>query len=185
MIDALVRSGLDVRSYGECRRNVPKSLWGERGGGAQCRTHRLMLAVENNACRDWVSHNLCQAVGCGAIPIVKSIWGESGLLPDYRALYGDLPLVNASQSGWLDEVHLIMTNTTYYHQKWQKALGPRRRPAADPGNFHCQWHGIPRRAAPGPVEASWQQCACPSGTRAEYEESRGDVRWLPNCDTAS
>ena len=184
VIDALLGSGLNAISYGECRRNTPKSLWGTRSGDGQCGSHRLMLAVENNACRDWVSNNLCQSLGCGAIPIVKSIWRDGELLPDYRALYGNLPILNASRPGWLAEAREIMTNDTYYEQKWKHAHRQHRRPPqADPGNFHCQWYGMPQHPTTEPVEATWSQCACPTGTRGEYEEERGDVRWLPTCDT--
>ena len=72
VIDLLLASGLPVNSYGLCRRNSPKEYWDARvgstgttrdlpdGSPGLCRRHRLMLAVENNACRDWVSRNLCQ-----------------------------------------------------------------------------------------------------------------------------
>ncbi|KAL1523846.1 hypothetical protein AB1Y20_018767 [Prymnesium parvum] len=125
VIDALLRSGLPVVSYGRCRRNSAKELWGMRvgdgeslvnssdGGPGLCRKHRLMLAVENNACDGWISQNLCNVVEmCGAIPIIKSVNGW----PDYRKLYGQIPLLNASKPGWLDEARRVMTDDGYYHK---------------------------------------------------------------------
>jgi hypothetical protein len=210
VIDALLASGLNVISYGDCRRNTPKRLWGERvhgpdGVSAHCRRHRLMLAVENNACRDWISQNLCQAVAaCGAIPIIKSAWDPSAgaLLPDYRALYGDsLPLVNASQPGWLAEVRELMLNDTAYHLKvassrhaFGEAKGGRGGPATDgePGNVHCQW--VESQREPQPGGAQWSQCACPRGHRSEFDflgnqsswpPPKLAERWLPTCLTAA
>ena len=97
VMDALLnRSTLDVLSYGRCRNNVhgarsPAAARDDRGsasggptdsnfprlnspeGQRLCQGHRLMLAVENHACVDWVSPNLAHALSCGAIPIVLSV----------------------------------------------------------------------------------------------------------------
>jgi len=103
---ALNASGLPFASYGTCCPTRPATLgirlWEERAA-ALCRRHRLYVAVENNACADWVSEHIYQAiVRCGAIPIVKTHRG----LPDYAALYGRLPLVDAARDGWLETVRL-------------------------------------------------------------------------------
>jgi hypothetical protein len=98
IIDTLLGSGLDVRSYGRCKNNVPfrgehpPTLDDERGQWL-CPGHRLMLAVENFACTDWISPNLQHALWCGAIPIVAM----SGGLPDYDAIVGELPRIDAGQ----------------------------------------------------------------------------------------
>jgi hypothetical protein len=146
VIDALLGSGLPVASYGRCRPHAPKHLLGQRaevGSNPLCKRHRLMLAVENNACHDWVSLNLCQALACGAIPIVKSIWTPTGITPDYHALYGPgLPLVNASRPGWLEEVRRIMTDDDYYRGKlsgWKDTPHRAKAPSERPANVHCQF----------------------------------------------
>lgn len=207
VIDALVGDpSLRAVSYGRCRRNSPKELWDSRvfsDRGNSCRRHRLMLAVENNACRDWVSLNLCQAViECGAIPIIKSTWGAGQLLPDYRALYGDIPLVNASRPGWKAEVREIVQNNTYYREKlraWKRPPEHKRQRAHLP-NFHCQWHEAISHAAAlhrrhRTRTAVWAQCACPRGQLAEFDEDmdamdnaayrRAPAKWLPGCATPS
>ena len=116
VIDLLLASGLPVNSYGLCRRNAPKEYWDARidfpvatrdlpdGSPGLCRRHRLMLGVENNACRDWVSRDLCQVVDeCGAIPIIKSIWHNGQMLPDYTSLCAcgrwSLPLLSIPRLG--------------------------------------------------------------------------------------
>lgn len=111
---ALNASGLPFASYGTCCPTRPATLgihlWEERAA-ALCRRHRLYVAVENNACADWVSEHIYQAiVRCGAIPIVKTHRG----LPDYAALYGRLPLVDAARDGWLETVRRLMTDDDYY-----------------------------------------------------------------------
>ena len=63
LIDELMLSGLPVRSYGRCRHNTGELGTPNHGvfsdkGGEGCRKHRLMLAVENNNCIDWLSLNL-------------------------------------------------------------------------------------------------------------------------------
>ena len=140
VIKELVKTNLNVISYGLCSRNTRQSKWHLTVmTSTECRRHRIMLAVENNACRDWISQNLCNAVShCGAIPIIKSIWGNGMLMPDYKALYGNFPYINASHPGWLDEVKKIMRNDTYYVEKLTKW---KKKPASHiPTNFHCQWH---------------------------------------------
>lgn len=155
VISRLVESGLRVASYGECHKTVPPELratalnQGMRlpsGDPGYCHSHRVMLAVENNACSDWVSDNLCQALQCGAIPIIKSVWSNGSLLPDYQALYGDAIehlVINASRPGWLSELRRIMSDDTHYqrrHRAWvqhgAEALAAGRA-RADPGNWHC------------------------------------------------
>ena len=207
VIDALIGSGLKVSSYGDCRKTVAPELRatalglgmhsrdGQRG---YCWRHRVMLAVENNACHDWISDNLCQALQCGAIPVIKSIWSHNMPTPDYQAIYGDeisALVVNASRPGWLTEVRALMTNDTEYalrHQRWVEwaravLAGRSRRPRADPGNWHCQWYravaaAARARSAPAVLgrggsqapHATWQNCSCPAGAtvRQDFAEER-------------
>ena len=162
------------------------------GQKGHCMRHRLMLAIENNACRDYVSDNLCQALQCGAIPVIKSVWSDADgmLMPDYQAIYGDIIehlVVNASRPGWLAEVRMLMTNDTEYtrrHQRWvthgQTVLrGGAARPRADPGNWHCQWYdatnaarsraGVTDHTMPATaMNLTWPQCACPKGLLSEF-----------------
>ena len=207
-IDALLRAGLPVVSFGRCRRHgVPPTLWRLRvadpeasvnasdGSAGPCRRHRLMLAIENNACEDYVTRSLFQALAvCGAIPIVKAPRG----VPDYVGLFGRFPYVNASRPGWLDEVRRILTDDAYYRRLLVTAAAATADGADDgskaeaqPPNFHCQWwalhaalghrdgstamssgnmgaHTTPRAVPP------WAQCLCPrvhaSTDRADYDE---------------
>lgn len=93
-------------------------LWSQVGQ-AECQRHRLMLAVENSQCVDWLSQNLIQALKCGAIPILYQIGG----LPDYRSLYGIFPHINASQPGWHQRVQAVMRNDSYYKALLREAAG--------------------------------------------------------------
>lgn len=210
VIKELVKTNLNVISYGLCSRNTRQSKWHLTVmTSTECRRHRIMLAVENNACRDWISQNLCNAVShCGAIPIIKSIWGNGMLMPDYKALYGNFPYINASHPGWLDEVKKIMRNDTYYVEKLTKW---KKKPASHiPTNFHCQWHEMKSdkkqvlpyfnssiQVAPFPrdkgpynwrnfhdetgliTNRKWQQCVCPQGHRYLNQKSK----WQENCNT--
>ena len=80
-----------------------------------CRRHRLMLAVENHACEDWISANLWSAiVRCGAIPIVKT--SRNGW-PAYSEIYGEgMPYVDAAEPDWLGQVARLMTNNSLFEE---------------------------------------------------------------------
>lgn len=119
VIEALVRSGLKIESYGNCHRNRDDvgSLHGALYDGhvnnasAACRRHRLMVAVQHTACRDYVNSNLLTPLMCGAIPIINRVDG----LPAYDALLGPatVPHVDASSAGWIQRVGALVTNNTY------------------------------------------------------------------------
>ena len=98
-----LRKRFDVHSFGSCKHNVNASVVGserrqkvEAGHFPECTRFRAVLAIENNACEDYVSEKLLEAVRCGAVPIVRTVKG----LPDYQALLGNLPLLDAAN---LDE----------------------------------------------------------------------------------
>lgn len=215
VIDALVHSGLRVSSYGDCHKTVAPELratalgtgmHSKDGQKGYCWRHRVMLAVENNACRDWISDNLCQALQCGAIPVIKSIWANGEPTPNYQAIYGDAIeglVVNASRPGWIADIRALMTNDTHYarrHRQWVElataALNARATPShADPGNWHCQWYSASHTARENAAHhsrhssahAQWRNCSCPAGLRNEFDgpEERAKLRhrWLPTCAT--
>ena len=160
IIEMLLASSLPVRSFGPCRPNQPQpplTLFTE-AGRATCRTHRLMLAIENHACTDYVSERLMQIMSaCGAIPIVNRV--ASGM-PDYASVLGSFPHVDISQPGWLEKVRRIVTNDTYYvHfvRQWH-ARGLRHRPCPlrsdTPKAIHCHTDG-PLQARMPPLPASY------------------------------
>ena len=78
-----------VHSYGACRHggntSGVKSTRRQRVEGGhfpECLQYRAILAIENNACEDYVSEKLLEAVRCGAVPIVRTYKG----LPDYNLI---------------------------------------------------------------------------------------------------
>ena len=114
VLDALLASGLRVESYGQCRRNMPNGDEMRTDGAAgrnQCRRHRLMVAIENEACPDYVTETLHNVLdNCQAIPVLLTIDG----LPKYEQLIGNFPHLNASRPGWLRIAQRIMSNDTFY-----------------------------------------------------------------------
>ena len=169
IMDALIASGLDVRSYGRCKNNMPineekPATLDNEDGLRLCQHHRLILAVENFACEDWITQNIRHAVVCGAIPIVATRGG----VPDYDAIVGKLPRIDAGQAGWLDEVRAVMTNDTHYalyltatkkwanprHGTWQEHA--RHASGHSP---HCAWFDALRLARP--KELRWPGCLNP------------------------
>ena len=77
IIDSLLRSGLAVESYGSCRYNMGEAgrglVLGDDNLGTRCRKHRLMLAVENEACPILSLATRQSVRDCGAIPIIATI----------------------------------------------------------------------------------------------------------------
>lgn len=153
-------AGIRVESFGRCHFNLNPRLQGslrldpESRGVQRCRRHRLMLAIENHLCTDWVSPNLRNAISCGAIPIVRGAPG----VPMY-ARFGAMPHVDVARPDWLSEVRKIMHNDSHYLSilnQWRTGAPPP--PEAD-GWYHCQWHserllyGRPARR-----QISWDAC---------------------------
>lgn len=229
VIEELMSSGLAVRSYGKCHNNMPRAILDSDEGRALCVHHRLMLAVENHACADWISPNLDQALSCGAVPIVAtradvqnggvSVRDHVALcplalftfarcplpfcplallpylallsdihrahmpprvpprrasrprhpwpqVPDYDALVGPLPRVDASLPGWLDEVRRLMANDTHY-LAYRKRMDAWADPSpgrglwhsaarADAAHSHCVWFDDSRLVAPRTLR--WPNC---------------------------
>lgn len=145
IIDQLMNSGLPVASYGRCKGNMGTRFIGERlqSGSpvaiAECRRHRVMLAVENKRCPGWISSDLKHAlVECGAIPIIHTVSG----LPDYWGDVGGFPAINASQPGWLRKVMKVLHNDTFYHHVLTlgKKQAARRPPNARALELESRWH---------------------------------------------
>ena len=138
----------DVHSYGACRPGgnttgvkTQRRQRVEGGHFPECLQYRAVLAIENNACEDYVSEKLLEAVRCGAVPIVRTFKG----LPDYRGLYGPLPLLDAEKLDDAFEARLREVLTQ--RDVWEGYL-PSRTPALAPHaddiaalnkrNPHCQ-----------------------------------------------
>ena len=164
---ALNASGLAFASHGSCcntrERSLGLSLHNSETARRRCRRHRLMVAVENHACPDWVSEHIYESVAlCGAIPIVRTRRGQ----PDYTAAYGDLPLVDAGKRGWMNEVRKLMTSDDYYTSFLQRYVSAARRLRQDGSDradgaardFHCQFWDAKLNAAP-PERVEWPPCS--------------------------
>ena len=156
---ALLASGLKVESYGDCRRNRPSAgsiLAGDSTAIHACHKHRLMLAVQHTACRDYINDNVDLALQCGAVPIIARINGK----PDYAQFLGSFPHVDASRPGWLSLVRRIMTDDATYARVLEtggtKASPPPlvRQHEVD-GGYHCQFHNAHRHLQPHTPNASW------------------------------
>ncbi len=169
VMDILLNSSLDVRSYGLCRRNVDPAVIDRiekfnggrparadskdpnNSGRSMCESHRVMMVLQQSNCEDYVT-NLCRAWECGAVPIILPIGG----LPDYESLYGKFPHVDASQRGWLDKVRRIMTDDKFYESftdrsitnawAYEKRSADARQKARL--SYHCGWHGLRNRLLP-------------------------------------
>ena len=144
-IEALTLSKLPVVSYGRCAHtpNTSSSIRKYSVGSNHeliCRQHRLMLAIENFPCDDWISPHVADAIAlCGAIPIVRTAalppatdgehdagagwsreWSRRGRrrevrVPDYRGYFrGRLPMIDVSDPDWLGQVEQVVNNDTYY-----------------------------------------------------------------------
>lgn len=104
-----LRQRFEVHSYGSCKHGgnttgIDSKRRQRREGGhfPECLRYRAVLAIENNACEDYVSEKLLEAVRCGAVPIVRTVKG----VPDYGRLFGPLPLLDAATLDTAFEVHL-------------------------------------------------------------------------------
>lgn len=157
VIDALLRTNLNVRSYGPCRktRNVKGSMRLDGDGLVECRRHRFMLAIENEACDDFVGRNLLLALECGAIPIVHSV----RRVPDYRGLFGPLPMIDVNRQGWLGKLHRLMTDGVRYrewvtgrlqrYQEWHARREAKQASRVPTTRRCCDWFGAAQlRARP-------------------------------------
>ena len=143
-----LRQRFEVHSYGACRRGGNTSgILSERrqsveGGYApECLRYRAVVAIENNACEDYVSEKLLEAVRCGAVPIVRTVKG----LPDYKSLYGSLPVLDAVELGGAFEVRLRAVLTQrHVWESFIPSVTPTLVPPADElarltsPNPHCQ-----------------------------------------------
>ena len=143
-----LRTRFIVHSYGACQHsssnNLPtsKRRQGIEGGYfPECLGYRAVLAIENNACEDYVSEKLLEAVRCGAVPIVRTVKG----LPDYGKLFGPLPLLDAANltNEFAVRLHAVLT-----HRKVWMSYLPSQSPGLTPSkalltkltrpNPHCQ-----------------------------------------------
>jgi hypothetical protein len=182
LVDALLETGLNVQSRGNCRRNRP-DVGRLRDNLPICATHRLILAAQHTACQDYINTNLETALRCGAIPIIARVAG----VPDYEALLGRFPHIDASMPGWLDRVRRIMVDDEYYRKVLQMTTGRRElhsqhtRAAnllrTNGRAFHCQFHDIRRRRPSGMLE--WPRCLICNGSRFHESGADGGVRENP------
>ena len=101
----------------------------------ECLHYRIVLAVENNACRDYVSEKLFKAVQCGAVPLVRTVRG----VPDYTANVGPLPLLDASNlsDAFAARVHRVLTDKA----EWE-ALLPAYTPSLVPRPEAINWRAL-------------------------------------------
>jgi hypothetical protein len=124
-----LRTRFQVHSFGACRHSANTSgvvstrrQRVEGGHVPECLRYRAVLAIENNACEDYVSEKLLEAVRCGAIPIVRTVQG----LPKYGELFGPLPLLDAATLDGAFEARLRAALTE--RQVWESYL-----PSLTPG----------------------------------------------------
>jgi hypothetical protein len=152
-----LRQRFEVHSYGSCRHGgntsgIDSARRQRREGGhfPECLKYRAVLAIENNACEDYVSEKLLEAVRCGAVPIVRTVKG----VPDYRRLFGPLPLLDAAS---LDDAFETRLRTVLTQRDdWERHM-PWRTPAVVPRgvddlarsatiNPHCQLISVAARS---------------------------------------
>ena len=151
-----------------------------------------MVAIEDENCPNFVTYNLEIALQCGAIPIVLSVNGH----PNYSAQFGSeqVPLIDASQAGWLRRVHRIMRDDSYYAafvsrlQGGLVEVGPQSPPtaAAETSNalpadsFHCEWHNA-RLAGRRPTRLSLEPCVACENFREDAQSKRKMLSSKVSC----
>ena len=126
VVEFLRNASIEVHSYGACyrprraqqdggansstfdAREFRKSQGFESGVKPECLHYRAILAVENSACTDYVTEKLIQVVGCGAVPIVRTVNG----LPDYNGLYGRFPMLDGARldAAFASSVRQVLTD---------------------------------------------------------------------------
>ena len=164
-----LRRRFDVHSYGACKHGGNTSDVGsgrrqriEGGHFPECLRYRAVLAIENNACEDYVSEKLLEAVRCGAVPIVRTFKG----LPNYKSLYGPLPLLDAENLD--DKFETLLRSVLTQRRVWESYLPshspglappPAQIAALDSPNPHCQLIDAAARFQRGgdPIAASAQE----------------------------
>ena len=193
-----LRARFEVHSYGSCKHGGNTSGFDtarrqRREGGhfPECLQYRAVLAIENNACEDYVSEKLLEAVRCGAVPIVRTYKG----LPDYQGLFGPLPLLDAVVLDDAFEARLRSVLTQ--RDVWERYI-PSRTPALAPDaeavakltprNPHCQlieavsrYRGAPlsKPAAPPltPIRCeTWYRVTGPHGIQTLPRRDASTVR---------
>ena len=139
-----------VESYGRCERTMSTEN-GRAPLAATCGRHRLILAIENSACPDYVSEKLQNAVDCGAIPIVRSVHG----VPAFTSMFGDLPWLDAGElqaSDFLSQVRKLLTDDSHYKTVWDTWVRITRQSLdkhgaqLDPEPLACQLHRLSNTA---------------------------------------
>lgn len=153
------RAKLPFESHGKCGNTVPDSVSKNlhivsMNAKAQqlCRKHRMMISVENFACSSWFSEHLHTAFVCGAIPIVRTRNGQ----PDYVSTFGNIPVVDAAQPGWMDIVQKIMYNDSFYKEFLSAFATLKVVFKPNPRQFHCQLFGVKKRMPSNTLH--WPQC---------------------------
>ena len=167
-VDFLQRRGIDVHSYGACFRShsdatantssssfdpqqFRKSQGFESGVKPDCLHYRAILAIENSPCVDYVTEKLIQAVGCGAVPIVRTANG----IPDYVGLFGRFPMLDAVRldDAFASAVSAVITDEHTF-QSYLPWYNPQLTPPDDElarrevRNPHCTLIDVVQRGAP-------------------------------------
>jgi hypothetical protein len=188
-----LRRRFEVHSYGSCKHGgnttgiqSARRQRIEGGHFPECLQYRVVLAIENNACEDYVSEKLLEVVRCGAVPLVRTVHG----LPDYRRLFGPLPLLDAASldSAFETRVHSVLTQ----RETWERFIPWRTRsliPDAgqlallEPRNPHCQlieaathFRAKPVRMPLVPIRCeTWYKLSTPHGIQT-LPQDRGTGR---------
>ena len=181
VLKSLINSGLAVRSYGKCLNNVPDGTTYRLTSMTStvkelCRSHRLMLAIENNACEGYITGRLPLAMGtCGAIPIVKQRDG----LPRYSPI-GEFPHIDSGRDGWLDQVRRVLEDDDYY----RALLDGTMRPASptqrqNPGSARPRGQGTWTDDTEAAREKMGSAYACQYFDEARVPRAPREITWAP------
>lgn len=193
-----LRQRFEVHSYGACRHGgnftgieSARRQRIEGGHFPECLQYRAILAIENNACEDYVSEKLLEAVRCGAVPIVRTHKG----LPDYHDLFGPLPLLDAEKLDGAFEARL--RQVLHERSVWETYIPSRKpdivpsasaRAALTPRSPHCQiidvvarYQAMPNTALGGtplrPIRCeTWYKLNTPRGMHTLPREHKAKSR---------
>ena len=181
-----LRRHFEVHSFGACKRsgaNITRTVNSTRArlthveGGhlPECLAYRAVLAIENNACEDYVTEKLLKAVQCGAVPIVRTKKG----LPDYLGLVGRLPLLDAASldDAFEARVRAVLTDRAVWEAHlpaYSRQLGPSAEELGGPlavHNPHCQLIEVIERFRSNSSEGTGMRSATPIRCETFYHVS--------------
>ena len=95
---------------------LPRKQHVEGGHLPECLRYRIVFAMENSACTDYVSEKLYLAALCGSVPLVRTVKG----VPNYASNFGPLPVLDASSldDAFASRVHKVLT----HRAEWEAHL---------------------------------------------------------------